>query len=1764
MEGIRRSGRPLLAVLIATRNRPQLLQRALRSAWGQTQKPDILVLVDDARGSELSPDFDWVAHQAGIHHTEFILLRNRRSKGAPGAWNTGLDELHRRYEDPTTVFVAVLDDDDEWEPDHLHACSHRACESGLQMVVSGIIRFDEANPAGTTHVLPERLDPDELLAVGQHIQGSNLFVRLDKLLEAGLFSEELPSCTDRDLCLKLEELGDVRFGNTGLHTVRHHAFMRGDRCSAPRSPQKQEGLTRFWKKWRERMKPKIENRFLIRAEKLFGWKSPVDPSPSQMLDLQTPSVPGFVGETLPLVVAMATDSSRPQLVRPMLEWLLRWNTESGLHMLQAVVVENGPRPADGSQPLRNQLESFRQKGLKCFFIDHERQKVDAEHGLFEIGASQIGQERLPIAITRTMVAVYAGLLAKQHAETAVWIVDDDYRPYALVDTGIASAVEVPRPDVAELLRLKREGMDIVVGHRTGAAPLPFLATVRTQLLDLKFLLQTLDGLTPETPLPERSVENRQFRQAYRDYYYDSARSDSGQLESPMRLTRSREDETCGDACQRIASLIGHISCGEEVFRPCLLNGEDLKAESQSVLRGGSAIFFNPDHLLAVPNLLARLDGIYTRRSDMVATIIARDVLGLKVVQSDSIAGDHDRSKVVPEAAADFATLVRDVQGYALYSTLRELFEERRKGTFKDNSTGGLEFSMTEMEWSAERFHKLLTERTEAVSLSLWRIMGLTKVLRRLLKDAEQRQAWWPARANLGNHLQSLCDWLEREIGFDRIQKFKDEVFKVTQKDWCNFLAAFKAGLERFQTLLAHQSEAIVDWLKVQRQSLAEARLQAKLGLGALQFLGQGAEGVVFTDGVKCYKFIDAWKVNDKGAKREFLKGLVNRWKEAKTLYPIEALHEDADAVVLVYQYEPGQPYRGGHAPDFIRLLSECRAYGIVFRNLHPKNLIVTSRGLRLIDYGSDIVPWTEAGFLMMAKRAWLTWRWHHRPDLAEVMRKALVTQDLPELIGFGRFLQAASDNREIQQLQGLLAKEVESCKPARVLDYGCGKGKLAAQLADNGLTVVAYDPDLDLAQSWSKLAGKWSDLEFTHIVPDDGACFDVVVCSLVLCALPDGPEYQRVIKDLRKLVRSDGVVFVAVCNPFFTFGGPTPLHTDRQLPMGAYYPRTFQYMERISPAGRPREETHRPLRRLVRDFFKTGLMLEHIQQTCTADRERFEPASDFMTLRLRPVNHPSGRVSLIIKACAMESRTIEAQVHHLVTQLEGPVCFFERILVMDSKQDGFTRQYAEPDHVGFSETCQRLLGDEWIDRIVHAPAGPDAVRALYGRWFGLEATDTHAANGAQMAAVLAGWEACAGDYVLHMDSDVMVCRQNPEHNYLREMIEVLEADPAGLTVSLNISHGEDRPYNSGNSHGPWRVESRAGLIHRQRLFANRPYSNQASNGTLQLAWYRSLDFTVRSGRACSYRGGDKRTFFIHPPNSFKQDVDAWMMMLDFVERNRVPALQRDHCDLLASSVDWFRPLRFEPFIFVICGRNVPPGRFWRCLDSVLTQRRKDWGAIVVDDNSAEQTSAFIELLCRQHPDRITLVRPRIRRGTIANTALAIRQLCGNSDSVILTLDADDALLGYDVLDRVAEEYAKGADVTVGSMLRTDKHRAYPVDFVSPRSSRGGNVWQHLRTFKKYLFDRIGDAHLRLDGEYVDLASDWAFMIPIVEMAIRPVHIRMPLYLYEPFGVGKGQRQPIREVTISRLLAKPTCKGHEDGRLTTKPGTHIEPQPANAI
>ena len=167
------------------------------------------------------------------------------------------------------------------------------------------------------------------------------------------------------------------------------------------------------------------------------------------------------------------------------------------------------------------------------------------------------------------------------------------------------------------------------------------------------------------------------------------------------------------------------------------------------------------------------------------------------------------------------------------------------------------------------------------------------------------------------------------------------------------------------------------------------------------------------------------------------------------------------------------------------------------------------------------------------------------------------------------------------------------------------------------------------------------------------------------------------------------------------------------------------------------------------------------------DTKSLLPASEHLVFRLAPVPTCGPRVSLLIKTCVMEWRTIERLVRHQVGQLETPVRFMEKVVVVDTFEGPFARQYDRPDPEAHRAAMERLLTDGVVDRVVYAPTDPEMVRAVYRKWFGAESVETHSANGQQLFATLFGFDSCSGDYVLQVDSDLLITRKDIAHDYLK-------------------------------------------------------------------------------------------------------------------------------------------------------------------------------------------------------------------------------------------------------------------------------------------------------------------------------------------------------------------------------------------------------------
>lgn len=189
---------PSVAVVIATRDRPVLLRKAVASVLDQRYPGDVEVL---AVFDQSDPEPDLASEGTGPHGgaRRVRVLRNERTPGLAGARNTGITAA-------TTDLVAFCDDDDLWLPGKLDAQVARfAAEPGLEALTAGVLV--EARGKVSTRVLDrEHITHEELLRsrVSEAHPSTYIFRREALVDGIGLVDEVLPGsyAEDYDLLLR--------------------------------------------------------------------------------------------------------------------------------------------------------------------------------------------------------------------------------------------------------------------------------------------------------------------------------------------------------------------------------------------------------------------------------------------------------------------------------------------------------------------------------------------------------------------------------------------------------------------------------------------------------------------------------------------------------------------------------------------------------------------------------------------------------------------------------------------------------------------------------------------------------------------------------------------------------------------------------------------------------------------------------------------------------------------------------------------------------------------------------------------------------------------------------------------------------------------------------------------------------------------------------------------------------------------------------------------------------------------------------------------------------------------------------------------------------------------------------------------------------------------------------------------------------------------------------------------------------------------------
>lgn len=251
--------------LIATLpTRDTLLRVAIPSIANQVRQLDTLVIVSD---NFAMPASVVQTLRRLMPHTAVHLLSNVKALGAANTWNTGIDYIAAHW---PKAYVAILDDDDQWDPEHLSICEDATRSAGSpDVVVSGLRMLIDG--AEVPRDPPLSFSVEDFLTGNPGWQGSNTFIRLTTLLAAGCFTEGLKSCNDRDLAIRVLSLPDPKLVFTGSHTASWNLDTDRSSLSSRKSEAKRIGLAQFLALHGHRMNEAVRHRFFERAENLFGW-----------------------------------------------------------------------------------------------------------------------------------------------------------------------------------------------------------------------------------------------------------------------------------------------------------------------------------------------------------------------------------------------------------------------------------------------------------------------------------------------------------------------------------------------------------------------------------------------------------------------------------------------------------------------------------------------------------------------------------------------------------------------------------------------------------------------------------------------------------------------------------------------------------------------------------------------------------------------------------------------------------------------------------------------------------------------------------------------------------------------------------------------------------------------------------------------------------------------------------------------------------------------------------------------------------------------------------------------------------------------------------------------------------------------------------------------------------------------------------------------------------------------------------------------------
>jgi len=214
--------RPFYSVVIPTYRSTQYICEALDSVFAQTYKNYEVIVVNDGTPDAAELELALKPH---LHRIIYIKQDN---KGPGGARNTGI--MRARGE-----FVALLDSDDRWLPDHLaDMASIVRKDPAVDLIYADALNFGDPKLAGHTSMETNPsngvADFEGLIEGRCSVIASCVVARKQALIDAGLFDEKFVHAEDYDLWLRAAYQGKRIDYLRKVHSLRriHDASLTSD------------------------------------------------------------------------------------------------------------------------------------------------------------------------------------------------------------------------------------------------------------------------------------------------------------------------------------------------------------------------------------------------------------------------------------------------------------------------------------------------------------------------------------------------------------------------------------------------------------------------------------------------------------------------------------------------------------------------------------------------------------------------------------------------------------------------------------------------------------------------------------------------------------------------------------------------------------------------------------------------------------------------------------------------------------------------------------------------------------------------------------------------------------------------------------------------------------------------------------------------------------------------------------------------------------------------------------------------------------------------------------------------------------------------------------------------------------------------------------------------------------------------------------------------------------------------------------------------